>query len=154
MQEVVSDHVRESKAASARTDAAASRERTLSTQLSAREEEVAALREQLSLVAKEMETWRENGKALNAKVDAVQRARDADAGKLAVAAKQARMHEDAAQTLRVQLLKMGEKECGPYDGGGAAVPALPTCSGFGFCMQLGACCAKPITVYRWMQTKR
>lgn len=124
MQEAVSDHVREGKAASARADTAASRERTLSTQLSAREEEVAALREQLSLVAKEMEAWRENGKGLNAKVDVMQRARDADAGKLAVAANQARMHEEAAQTLRMQLLRMGEKECGPCDGREAALPAL------------------------------
>lgn len=113
VQEAVSVHVREAKAAAAGTETAASRERNLTTQLSAREEEVTALREQILLVAKEMDTWRSSGKALNAQLEAAQRARDAEAGKLTVAANQARMHEEAAQMLRTQLAQMGEKECAP-----------------------------------------
>eukprot|EP00892_Ulva_mutabilis_P009660 jgi/Ulvmu1/7066/UM033_0126.1 len=109
-QEVLNEHARETKAAAARSDAAASRELTLTTQLSARGEEVAALREQVALVAEEMEAWRANGKALTAQVDAAERARAADAGKLSVAMNQARMHEETAQALRAQLAKMGANE--------------------------------------------
>lgn len=129
--EVLTEHVREAKAVSARTDAAASREHALVNQLSARGEEVAALRKQLALVAEEMETWRENGMALNAEVEARERTRDADAGKLAVMANKARMHEETAQVLRAQLAKMDARECAPCcctpDGAGPAGAVVLQC---------------------------